>query len=193
MRILLRYLSYTTRTESICTAGPASRYNNIKIYCLSGAGAVSPLRAVSGDRTTVHLGIAVAWQLGVESIFIVNQCQSFWALMLNGDQIPLAADEIWFQLVSKPAESFNHKVNQGLEHKSDEQYRPCRTSLATDPAQEISVIFQTYSRLKAAFGERFLSGSWSAPRAAASSPATAGSWPAEHVVIVCPMNLILCD
>lgn len=34
--------------------------------------------------------------------------------MLNRDQYPRAADEIWLQLGSPPAQGFNHQVNQEL-------------------------------------------------------------------------------
>lgn len=59
------------------------------------------------------------WTFRRVFLLLINANQ-FWALVLNRDQYHWAADEIWFQLVSIPAEVFNHKVNQDLEHKSDE-------------------------------------------------------------------------
>lgn len=55
--------------------------------------------------------------------------------MLNRDQYPGAADEIWFQLASLPAEVFNHKVNQDLGDKPDEIIQPMQDPSAPGPGE----------------------------------------------------------
>lgn len=109
--------------------------------------------------------------------------------MLNRDQYHRAADEICFQLVSKPAEVFNHKVNQDREHKSDELIQVRAGPLPPQSRHgEISVIFHYRSRAKpkAAFGERFLGGSWRPSRRTAGPPATAGGRSTEYSYTYAP-------
>lgn len=66
-------------------AGPASSYNNIKIYCVFAGGAASPFRLVSEDNAAtarrLRQNIHRPGRLDAEeSIFIVNQCQSILSL-----------------------------------------------------------------------------------------------------------------
>lgn len=67
---------------------------------------------------------------------LINANQ-FPALMLNRDQYAEAADEIWLQLGSPPAQVFNHQVNQELGAQQ------CRAKAGLLAQEQIPAVFHS--------------------------------------------------
>lgn len=110
-------------------------HSNFKLRCSPRFCSPSLIRPVNEDsyhNTFISEYWSCCWTCRRVFLLLINANQ-FRALMLNRDQYPGAADEIWFQLVSLPAEVFNHKVNQDLGDKSDEIAHPMQDPSAAGP------------------------------------------------------------